>query len=239
MTYRGFHAIYTLPLLVLLALLARPWEWGGVQWGLVGGILAVVMVFTAPWDNYAVKHGIWEFDPAKVWRRIRYLPVEEYAFFWIQSLQVIFLTDWVLGWRESASVVAPAEPGFVAAGVLVSVTAGVFWRWRKRFGIGTRGAYAWHLLAWFVPLILLQWAVGWGALLPRWEAILVPVVVIGSWLVYADFKAVRAGVWFFDERQITGHKLWGVLPWEEIAFFYLTSLLVAQTWVVLLPEGLR
>jgi hypothetical protein len=29
------------------------------------------------------------------------------------------------------------------------------------------------------------------------------------------------------------------MPWEEAAFFYLTSLLVAQSYLVLLPEALR
>jgi hypothetical protein len=30
-----------------------------------------------------------------------------------------------------------------------------------------------------------------------------------------------------------------VMPWEEAAFFYITSLLVAQTFLILLPAGLR
>jgi hypothetical protein len=34
-------------------------------------------------------------------------------------------------------------------------------------------------------------------------------------------------------------KLGGVLPWEEIAFFFLTSLLVAQSYLLLLPGDLR
>ena len=39
--------------------------------------------------------------------------------------------------------------------------------------------------------------------------------------------------------KITGVKLGGILPWEEIAFFFLTSLLVAQSYLLLLPEDLR
>jgi hypothetical protein len=30
-----------------------------------------------------------------------------------------------------------------------------------------------------------------------------------------------------------------VMPWEEAAFFYITSFLVAQTFLILLPPHLR
>lgn len=39
----------------------------------------------------------------------------------------------------------------------------------------------------------------------------------------------------FDEKQITGWKIGGMMPWEEAAFFYITSFLVAQTFLILLP----
>jgi lycopene cyclase domain-containing protein len=61
----------------------------------------------------------------------------------------------------------------------------------------------------------------------------------GIYYTLADLAAVRAGTWFFDEKQITGVKLARVLPWEEIVFFFLTSLLVAQSYLLLLPSDLR
>jgi hypothetical protein len=32
---------------------------------------------------------------------------------------------------------------------------------------------------------------------------------------------------------VTGYKFGGILPWEEVAFFHLTSLLVAQSYLLL------
>jgi lycopene cyclase domain-containing protein len=64
-------------------------------------------------------------------------------------------------------------------------------------------------------------------------------LTIGTILSLADVWAVRRGIWFFDERQVTGLKFGGILPWEEVAFFYLTSLLVAQSIVLFVPESLR
>jgi lycopene cyclase domain-containing protein len=64
-------------------------------------------------------------------------------------------------------------------------------------------------------------------------------VAFGVYYTLADLAAVRAGTWFFDEKQIIGVKLARILPWEEIAFFFLTSLLVIQSYLLLLPSDLR
>jgi lycopene cyclase domain-containing protein len=69
--------------------------------------------------------------------------------------------------------------------------------------------------------------------------VLVPTLVIGTYLCLADWVAIKKGIWFFDEEQITGWKIRGMMPWEEAAFFYITSLLVAQTFLILLPANLR
>jgi lycopene cyclase domain-containing protein len=78
-----------------------------------------------------------------------------------------------------------------------------------------------------------QWIVGWEILAPNWALVAAPTLLLGAWLSAADFLAVRAGLWFFDDRQVTGFKFGGKLPWEEVAFFHLTSLLVAQSYVLL------
>ena len=49
---------------------------------------------------------------------------------------------------------------------------------------------------------------------------------------------MRSGLWFFDGQQILGLYV-GLLPVEEVLFFLLTSLLVTQTLVLLLPRGYR
>ena len=55
----------------------------------VGLVLLAVMIFTTPWDNLAAKWGIWGFPREKYSLRIGYLPVEEYAFFLLQSVNVM------------------------------------------------------------------------------------------------------------------------------------------------------
>ncbi len=200
------------------------------------------MIFTTPWDNLAAKWGIWGFPRGKYSLQLGYLPIEEYAFFLLQSANVMLAVralfrlfpDWQLS-RE----VGIDELTLLLLGVsfLPWIVVVFQLRWlRRRFG--PRVNYAVHL-AWFLPFIYGQWVLA-PILFLEHAALL--ALITGGFAVYytlADIAAVRGGTWFFDERQITGPKLGGVLPWEEIAFFFLTSLLVAQSYLLLLPSELR
>src|SRR5271154_4456329 len=105
MTYLRFHLIFNLPLLILLAASTGPVPWTAGEVEALGLVLLAVMVFTTPWDNLAAKWGIWGFPREKYSLRIGYLPVEEYAFFLLQSLNVMlavrllfrFFPDWQTG----------------------------------------------------------------------------------------------------------------------------------------------
>ncbi|MGF1483193.1 MAG: lycopene cyclase domain-containing protein [Opitutales bacterium] len=110
--------------------------------------------------------------------------------------------------------------------------------------------YAVHLLGWIVPVIALQW-LGFGKLLARnWRPVLWVPLIAGAYLSATDVVAVSQGVWFFDNPQAPGWNPnlgpsrnlgWTFLgvPVEEAAFFYLTALLVTQSFVLFLPERLR
>ncbi|HVZ40732.1 MAG TPA: lycopene cyclase domain-containing protein [Candidatus Kapabacteria bacterium] len=98
--------------------------------------------------------------------------------------------------------------------------------------------YLYHVLIWMVPVVLLQWGLSWRVFRRNLRAILLPPIVIGTWLVLADTVAVMNGIWFFDPQQTLGLRL-GVLPLEEVLFFYLTALLVSQTFVMFLPRSRR
>jgi lycopene cyclase domain-containing protein len=242
MTYLRFHLIFNLPLLILLAVLGWPVPWTTGEGEALGLVLLAVMIFTTPWDNLAAKWGIWGFPREKFSFRIGYLPVEEYAFFLLQSLNVMlavralfrFFPDWPTGQQTD---IGKGTLICLAASVIPWVFVAIQLRWLRRKA-GPRVNYAIHL-AWFLPVIYVQWIMApplfWG------HAGLLALVTatFGIYYTLADLAAVHAGTWFFDEKQITGIKLGGVLPWEEIAFFFLTSLLVAQSYLLLLPEDFR
>ena len=92
-----------------------------------------------------------------------------------------------------------------------------------------------HLTAWTGPLIALQWAVGWKVFRRNLRAVFLPAVVGAGFFSAIDQVAVRSGLWFFDKEQVLGWHI-GLLPFEEVLFFFLTSLLVTQSLLLLLPR---
>jgi len=228
--------------LVLLAALNWPEPWTAGEGLALGLVLLAVMVFTTPWDNLAAKWGIWGFPPEKYSLRFGYLPIEEYAFFLLQSLNVIlavrqlfhFFPDWQTGQETDIG-----KWTLICLGVSVFPWAVVTWQLRLlRRKAGPCVNYAIHL-AWFLPVIYAQWVLAPSLFWAHAGLLATVTAVFGIYYTLADLAAVRAGTWFFDEKQITGVKLGGILPWEEIAFFFLTSLLVAQSYLLLLPSDLR
>jgi lycopene cyclase domain-containing protein len=88
MTYARFLGLFVvLPILFLAARYRRTFTARGLA--PLGLLLVVVYVATSPWDNAAVKWGLWSFDAQRIWGlRLGYLPLEEYLFFGLQTLLV-------------------------------------------------------------------------------------------------------------------------------------------------------
>ena len=214
----------------------------GRDGGLLVWVLLAVVVFTTPWDNLAVKWGIWGFPRERYSFRIGYLPVEEYAFFILQSTNIMLAIHvlfrlfprWLLRMPVPISHMTWVLAGFSVLAWIVVATqlAGL------RREMGPRANYALHL-TWFAPVIYLQWVIAPRLLLGHFGLLLLVTCAFGFYYSLADLVAVRSGLWFFDEKQITGAKLGGSLPKEEVAFFFLTSLLVAQSYLLLVPGWLR
>lgn len=241
MTYLAFHSIFNFPLLVLLFLLNARWPWAVEEKIILGVLLAVVMVFTSPWDNHAAKKNIWGFPKGRYWFKIAYLPFEEYLFFILQTLNIVLLTRYILyaapHWRSGAATPL-GQTQIIGLAIFLMAWAGVgVWLWKRRPAL--KWSYTIHLLYWFAPVIAIQWILGFSlfiAALPCW---LIPTLAFGCYYTVADWIAVRSGTWIFDHAQITGIKLGQYLPWEEVAFFFLTSLIVSQSYLLLLPQEMR
>ncbi len=239
MTYLQFHLLFNAPLLVALWLAPGRAPFGPEHAMAVVIVCAIVFVFTAPWDNYAIAKGIWGFPKEKILFRIAWCPIEEYAFFFIQTFQAILLIHVLRPFLPpgTGSPLPLTSPDFLIPGVLIGVAWLVLGRCLpNRFGAGTRFHYAFHLLYWFLPVLFFQWALAWPLFLGHAPMILLATLLLGMYLCAADMVAIRNGIWFFDPHQLTGHKLFRVLPWEEAVFFFLTTLIVAQSYLMFLPR---
>ncbi len=238
-TYRGYHYRWTLPILAALACVWFVVDGTPLTLAILVVLCSVVIIFTFPWDNWAVEQGIWDFPDDRLLFRVRRLPIEEISFFVIQTLQVAFLTAILCRLLPSeplAQVDSSPEVGVRIGGVLLGwLMLGRLTRTWRATHRSVR--YAWHLGYWFLPIIAMQWMFGAGMLLPRVDVIAYATLGIGTYLSISDVWAVRRGIWFFDHAQTTGHRVAAILPWEEVAFFYTTSLLVAQSSILLVPAA--
>lgn len=101
-----------------------------------------------------------------------------------------------------------------------------------------RWTYFLHLVGWTAPIFAIQWVMVRPILRRNFREVLLASLIGTVFFSAIDGFAIRSGIWFFDPRMILGI-YFGPLPLEEVLFFFLTSLLVSQSLVVLLPAGYR
>lgn len=240
MTYAQFHVAYTLPVLIGVALLqSRPLAGVGARtaWRWLLAVATLAFVYTTPWDNYLVYRGVWGYPPGAVLGTIGYVPVEEYAFFVIQTL-IVGLGYYALrGWGVWPSPGRPVPRAFRAGGI-------AFWLALTAFGVGLllhpsqRALYMGLILAWAAPVLAGMWYVGaakvWDERRRVVWAIAVPTVYL--WLI--DRTAIARGIWDIRDRYSLGVDPFG-LPVEEATFFWITTTLCVVGLALFLPSDDR
>ena len=90
MTYAIFLCAFVLPPTLAVAYLCRAQF---TRWPILAAIVAIAYASATPWDNAAVHFGLWSFATDKTLPlRLGALPLEEYAFFGLQTLLVALWT---------------------------------------------------------------------------------------------------------------------------------------------------
>lgn len=235
MTYAQFHLGFTLPWLALFATDAavavragRPLAGrSGTRGPLVAlGALAVVAFgYTFPWDHHLVASGVWGYPPGRVAATLGVVPVEEAAFFLIQTLATGSFVLWFARRvPDRAADGPPPAPAWVARGVPALVALGA-----AAAGLllldHARGTYLGLILVWAAPVLALQWGFGGDLLLARWRRFALAAGLPTLWLWVADRIAIGWSIWWISPERTVGWRPWG-LPVEEAVFFAVTNLLV-------------
>jgi lycopene cyclase domain-containing protein len=90
LTYFGVLGVFVVPILLALAAANLLLDARGAAprpWIVVAGLSLLALLYTTPWDNYLVASGVWSYDPRLVTGLVfGWVPVEEYAFFVLQTL---------------------------------------------------------------------------------------------------------------------------------------------------------
>ena len=92
--------------------------------------------------------------------------------------------------------------------------------------------YLLYELSWAMPVIAVQWAAGWRELW-RWRRLLVVSVLAATvYLGACDAFALGRGIWQVDRARVVGIYA-GALPLEELVFYFVTSIMAAQGFLII------
>ena len=248
MTYFGFLSRFILLPVLLLAGLTiwrasrrsnQAENWRAIPlWKTLTLFVLIAVIYTTPWDNYLVANRVWWYDPRLVTGiTFGWVPAEEYTFF---ILQTILTGLWLNLWMHSdllrdgpeafgKQIQKLAWPG--VALVWVISTAFLFSGWRP-------ATYLTLILSWGLLPVILQLVFGADILWRRRQLVLLGLLPTTLYLALADSFAIQAGTWTIDPDQTLGLLLGGVLPLEELVFFFITNLVLVLGIVLFLdPES--
>ena len=249
MTYAGFLLRFlVIPLLILGLLtyhdmrLARklPAPLRLLPWWLVLAALAVMaVIYTTPWDNYLVASGVWWYDPALVTGiTLGWVPLEEYVFFVLQTLMtglwLLFLARRLPPGRSSVDpqnirIVSTGATSIVWLASVILLISG----WQPANYLALE-------LAWALPVIGVQLALGADILWQQRRLLLLAIGTATLYLCGMDGLAIHSGTWTINPERSLGLMLGGILPVEEAVFFLLTnSMLVFGLTLGLARETLQ
>jgi lycopene beta-cyclase len=246
MTYFGFLLRFLLiPILVFLAIAwwdhrnnrqIHDFRNGRAVWTAIGIHVLLALLYTTPWDNYLVATGVWYYNPQLVTGMvIGYVPIEEYTFFVVETI-LAGLWWWFLARRLS-----PPGTAFKPDRRLIYLSTGVLallWLiFTYLFFFGeAEWTYLSIILFWALPPIIIQILFGGDILWHYRRLVFLALFVPGLYLSLMDVVALTETTWSISPAQTTGILFFGILPIEEVLFFFVTNVLITFGMTLLLAE---
>ena len=253
MTYFGFLLRFLfIPIVVFLAITLwdnkrgkqiNGFRNGRAVWIAIGVHVFLAVVYTTPWDNYLVATGVWYYNPDLVTGIVfGYVPVEEYTFFVVETI-LAGLWWWFLARRLSLTP-NPSPTGrgefvpnkrliYVSTSVLVSIW--LIFTYLFFFG-DEKWTYLGIIFFWALPAILPQFLFGADILWHYRKLVFWAIMVPGTYLSLMDIVALSDTTWSISKSQTTGVLFFGILPLEEVVFFFITNVLITFGMTLLLAN---
>lgn len=248
MTYFGFLFRFLLiPILVLLTLTYWDNKYhrqnngfrnGRAVWIGIGIHVLLAVIYTTPWDNYLVATGVWYYNPDLVTGLvIGYVPIEEYTFFVVETI-LSGLWWWFLARRITfTNPLKRFNPNkkFIYLTTCILISLWLIFTYLFFFG-DTKWTYLSITLLWALPAILPQLLFGADILWHNRKLIAWGIFAPGIYLSLMDIVALHATTWSISPSQTTGILFFGILPLEEVVFFFITNVLIISGMTLLLAN---
>lgn len=223
MTYAEFLIFFLAPPIFLLGLFFVRQDDPDKRYFLNGilTLCALAFVWTTPWDNYLVANSVWGYGEDRVLGVIGWVPIEEYCFFFLQTIMTGLLTYFfhrkmpISSSREAGSKILSLIPfsGLLLVGIISLMNE--------------KSLYLGLILTWAIPICILQWSIGARNLIGNLRFYLLSTLTPTLYLWFADNYAIKDGIWYISEKNILGLKV-DHLPLEEATFFLVTNMMVTQ-----------
>jgi lycopene cyclase domain-containing protein len=191
------------------------------------GHVAVAVAYTTPWDNYLVKTRVWWYDRKLVTGiAFGYVPIEEYAFF---VLQTLLAGTWMLYLTRHlpANEQPPAHPLRIRVGMTLALAAVWLGAVYNLFRGPKSRTYLSLTLAWALLPIMFQVAFGGDILWQHRRLVALGIIPATLYLGAADSLAIDSGTWTINPEKTVNFHVGGRLPLEEGLFFLLTNTLIS------------
>jgi putative membrane protein len=246
MTYFGFLLRFLfIPILFFLTItlwdnsnnkLILEFRNGHAVWIGIAIHVFLAVTYTTPWDNYLVATGVWFYNPELVTGIVLgYVPIEEYTFFVVETI-LAGLWWWFLS-RRLSSPTAKFKPnkGLVRASSAVLVSIWIVFTYLF-FSDNQPLTYLSIILFWALPAILPQLLFGGDILWHYRKLVFWAIMVPGTYLSLMDIVALSDTTWSISPTQTTGILFFGILPLEEVMFFFITNVLITFGMTLLLAN---
>ena len=251
MTYFGFLLRFLfIPILIFLAITLwdnrrgkqiHGFRNGRAVWVAIAVHVFLAVAYTTPWDNYLVATGVWYYNPDLVTGIVfGYVPIEEYTFFVVETV-LAGLWWWFLARRFDFANAPLSEENFKPNKRLVYVSTSVLVvLWLIFTYLFFFGAEKWNYLGiiffWALPAILPQLLFGADILWHYRKLVFWAIMIPGMYLSLMDIVALSDTTWSISKSQTTGILFFGILPLEEVVFFFITNVLITFGMTLLLAD---
>ena len=246
MTYFGFLLRFLLvPILIFLVItlwdnrnnkMIRGFRNGRAVWIGIGIHVLLAVVYTTPWDNYLVATGVWYYNPDLVTGIVfGYVPIEEYTFFVVETI-LAGLWWWFLARRLSSPATEfKSNKKIIQFSSTVLVLVWIVFTYLF-FSDNQPITYLSIILLWALPAILPQLLFGADILWHYRKLVFWAIMIPGTYLSLMDIDALRDTTWSISPAQTTGVLFFGILPLEEVVFFFITNVLITFGLTLLLAN---
>ncbi|XP_026805481.1 bifunctional lycopene cyclase/phytoene synthase-like [Rhopalosiphum maidis] len=227
LTYKDVHLLYTLPVIGVLSLIARPFI-NRLEIFKIAFISAIGLVYTTPLNNYIFYRKGRSYAPEDILGVIGHVPIEEYVFFVVQTVLTSLWALLCVRWstpclnfnydKHSYQLIRWIPIAFLAIATVVGYIIAI---------PGQSTFYLGCVLWWVSPVVIFMW---YGAgnffikkIIPCTFAIVVPTL----YLCWIDQIALKENIWHINEKTMLNIIFVAEdLPFEEAIFFLISNVIV-------------